>query len=67
MPRIRLLVSVAGDPSDRAAVRGDAGDILEVDNATARAWADGERAERVLDRVVPVERATGPAPGPRRS
>jgi hypothetical protein len=53
MPRIRLLVSVAGD---RGAVRGDAGTVLTVDNATARVWCDGERAERVIDREIPVER-----------
>lgn len=50
--RIRLLVSVAGD---RGLVRGNAGDVLEVDTATARAWCDGERAERVVDRTAPVE------------
>ena len=52
--RIRLLVSVAGD---RGAVRGDAGDVLEVDAATARAWCDGERAERVIERSVQAETA----------
>lgn len=53
MPEIRLLVAVAGE---RGPVRGNAGDILTVDSATARVWCDGERAERVLDRTVPVER-----------
>jgi hypothetical protein len=53
MPRIRLLVSVAGE---RGSVRGDAGTVLEVDNATARKWCDGERAERVIDRTVSVEK-----------
>ena len=52
MPRIRLLVSVAGD---RGAVRGDPGTVLDVDGATARAWCDGERAERVVERSVQPE------------
>ena len=46
MQRIRLLTSIQG----YGPVVGDAGDVLEVDDATARVWADGERAER-----VPVE------------
>lgn len=54
MPRIRLLVSVAGE---RGPVRGDAGTELEVDAATARAWCDGERAERVVDRQEQPEQA----------
>lgn len=54
MPLIRLLVAVGGN--ERATVKGDAGTVLEVDSRTARQWADGERAERVLDRAVPVER-----------
>lgn len=53
MPRIRLLTSVQGS----GPVVGHAGDVLEVDNATARAWADGERAERVVDREARPERA----------
>jgi len=53
MPRIRLLTSVAGD----GPVQGDVGDVLEVDARTAQVWADGERAERVIDRERPVERA----------
>lgn len=44
MPRIRLLVSVAGD-----GVAGDAGDVLDVSGALASVWADGERAELVRD------------------
>jgi hypothetical protein len=52
MPRIRLLTSVQGD----GPVHGDVGDEIEVDAATARVWADGERAERVLDRQEPIER-----------
>lgn len=43
MPLIRLLTSVEGD----GPVRGQVGDVLSVDAATARVWADGERAERV--------------------
>lgn len=54
MPRIRLLTSVIGE---RGEVRGDPGEILEVDAATAKQWADGERAERVIDRDVPNETA----------
>lgn len=53
MPRIRLLTSVAGD----GPVSGHAGDVLEVDARTARQWADGERAERVIERAVRPERA----------
>lgn len=43
VPKIRLLTSVVGD----GPVHGEVGDELDVDAATARAWADGERAERV--------------------
>lgn len=53
MARIRLLVSVAGE---RGLVRGEAGTEIEVDSRTARAWCDGERAERVIDRQQPIER-----------
>jgi ribosomal protein L24 len=53
VPRIRLLVSVAGD----GPVSGDVGDVLEVDGRTARVWADGVRAERVVNRAVETERA----------
>jgi hypothetical protein len=41
MPRIRVLTAVAGDPS------WSAGEVVEVDDATAAMWADGERAELV--------------------
>lgn len=51
MPAIRLLVSVAGD----GPVSGNAGEVLNVDARTAKIWCDGERAERVIDRTVPVE------------
>lgn len=61
MARIRLLTSVQGD----GPVHGDVGDVLEVDSATANAWADGERAERVLDRQEPIERAVKRARGAR--
>ena len=53
MPRIRLLTSVSGG----GPVHGDPGDVLVVDAPTARAWADGVRAERVIDREVKPERA----------
>jgi len=53
MARIRLLTSVRGD----GPVVGDPGDVLEVDNRTARAWADGERAERVIERMERPETA----------
>lgn len=43
MASIRLLTSVQGF----GPVVGDPGDVLEVDDATARVWADGERAELV--------------------
>lgn len=41
--RIRLLTSVVGD----GPVVGEVGEVLEVDERTAKVWADGERAERV--------------------
>ncbi len=53
MPRIRLLTSVTGG----GPVTGDPGDVLDVDSRTAKVWADGERAERVIERSVEVERA----------
>lgn len=53
MPRIRLLQSIAGD----GPVSGDALDVLEVDSRTARIWADGVRAERVIERQANPERA----------
>lgn len=53
MPRIRLLQSIAGD----GPVSGDALDVLEVDSRTARIWADGVRAERVIERQAKPERA----------
>jgi ribosomal protein L24 len=51
--RIRLLTSVHGD----GPVVGDAGDVLEVDHATAEVWADGVRAERVIERQAEPETA----------
>jgi hypothetical protein len=51
MPRIRVLTAVAGDPS------WSAGEVVEVDDATAAMWADGERAE-LLD--VEPPRRKGP-------
>jgi hypothetical protein len=53
--RIRLLVDVFGS----GAVQGRAGAVLTVDAATARAWADGERAERVIDRSPDIETTEG--------
>ena len=43
MVRIRVLTPVAGDPS------WSAGDVVEVDEATAEAWCDGVRAERLAE------------------
>jgi hypothetical protein len=45
MPKIRVLVPVAG-----AGFAWSPGDVVDVDEKTARAWCDGERAERVTDR-----------------
>lgn len=42
MTKIRVLVAVAG--TDFA---WSPGDVVDVDEKTARAWCDGERAERV--------------------
>lgn len=44
MPRIRVLQSVAGVDFSWAP-----GEEVDVDAATAKAWADGERAELVQD------------------
>lgn len=44
MTRIRILQSIAG--LDFSWV---AGEVVEVDDAAAKAWADGERAELVDD------------------
>lgn len=41
MPLIRTLTAVAGNPS------WNAGEVVEVDQATADQWADGIRAELV--------------------
>jgi hypothetical protein len=66
MPRIRVLTAVAGDPS------WSAGEVVEVDDATATLWADGERAELVDEPVLSQpprkkgprgERAVAPPPG----
>lgn len=54
MPRIRLLEDA---PPGHGPPQGRAGDVLEVDVETAHAWADGVRAERVLDREPHIERA----------
>lgn len=51
MALIRLLA-----PSDEGAVRGRRGEVIEVDARTAQEWADGVRAERVIDRSRPTER-----------
>lgn len=45
MPKIRILVPVAG-----TTFSWSPGDVVDVDEKTARAWCDGERAERVVDR-----------------
>jgi hypothetical protein len=44
MPRIRILQSIAGPDFSWAA-----GEVVDVDAAAAKAWADGERAELVDD------------------
>lgn len=45
MPKIRILVPVAGTDFSWSP-----GDVVSVDEKTARAWCDGERAERVSER-----------------
>lgn len=55
MPRIRLLEDV---PTGHGPIQGRAGDVLDVDIETAHAWADGVRAERIVDREPRIERAT---------
>lgn len=42
MPKMRLLTSVAGDR-----FAWSPGEVVEVDEETARVWCDGVRAERV--------------------
>ena len=54
MPRIRLIEDV---PAGHGPLQGRAGDVLDVDVETAHAWADGVRAERVVDREPHIERA----------
>lgn len=56
MPTLRLLTSVAGD----GPVHGTAGDEIVVDAATARIWADGERAELVRSKSQTPERGRRP-------
>lgn len=59
MVPIRLLTSIAGGP-----VEGAAGDVVEVDPATAAVWADGERAELVAMKGVTMDdRRTSPPDG----
>lgn len=53
MPTIRVLTSVAGENFE-----WNEGDLVDVDGATAKAWCDGVRAERV-SREEQVETATG--------
>lgn len=45
MTKIRILVPVAGTDFSWAP-----GDVVDVDEETARAWCDGERAERAADK-----------------
>lgn len=66
MPKIRLLTSVAGD----GPVTGETGEVITVDADTARAWADGVRAERVTGRdqtEQAAERPERPERGRRRT
>lgn len=51
MPRIRILQAVGGLDFSWAP-----GDEVDVDAATAKAWADGERAE-LVDEAKPPARA----------
>jgi hypothetical protein len=61
MPKIRILVPVAG-----TTFAWSPGDVVDVDERTARAWCDGERAERMADRKrrprPPVEAAVATPP-----
>ena len=53
MPLIRLLEDV---PAGHGPIQGRAGDVLDVDVETAHAWADGARAERLVEREPRIER-----------
>jgi hypothetical protein len=55
VPLIRLLTSVVGS----GPVFGSAGDEIRVDGPTAKAWADGIRAELVREET-PERAITGP-------
>lgn len=61
MPKIRILVPVAGTDFSWSP-----GDVVDVDEKTARAWCDGERAERVTKKErrprPPVEAAVSTPP-----
>lgn len=46
MPRIRILQSIAGSDFSWSP-----GEVVEVDGTAAAAWADGERAELVDEKV----------------
>lgn len=52
MPRIRILQSVAGLDFSWAP-----GEVIEVDDKTAKAWADGERAELLEEERTPTKGA----------
>lgn len=52
MPRIRILQSIAGVDGSWAP-----GEEIDVDGPTASAWADGERAELVIEQAA-TEKAT---------
>lgn len=58
MVAIRLLTSIAGGP-----VEGAAGDVVEVDEATAEVWADGIRAELVEQEEPMDDKRTSPPAG----
>lgn len=55
MPKVRILTSVAG-----ADIAWSAGDIVDMTDDQAAAWADGVRAERVARR--PAETAVRKPP-----
>lgn len=63
MPKIKLLTSVGGRLGDHESPKQ--GDVLEVEEAVAAAWADGTRAELVVEEEPePVTAPAAPEPQP---